>query len=95
MVHESERRMIIDPRVTQTPPEQIPDAAWMPIATAHILVGCGKSSVYRWYTEDRLEGRELVINGHGGILHVRAGDVRELFKRMRSHRHSRKLSRTH
>ena len=85
--------MIIDPRETGTPPNQIPDEAWVPIATAHILVACGKSSVYRWYAEDRIAGREIAINTSGATLHVRAGDVRELFRRMRSKRHAAQRAR--
>lgn len=80
--------MILDPRTAGIPLHAIPDDAWVPIATAHALVGVGKSSVYRWYADDRLEGREFGISLGGTTLHVRAGDVRELHERLSVRRHA-------
>ena len=80
--------MILDPRSAAIPLHSIPDDAWIPIATAHVLVSVGKSTVYRWYADDRIAGREFAVNTGGTTLHVRAGDVRELYERLSTRRHA-------
>lgn len=85
--------MIINLSKSDYTPENVPDHAWVPLAQAHLIVGVGKATVYRWYAHDRLQYREIATNSRALTLHVNAGDVRELYKRMRSKTHAARRAR--
>ncbi|MAB81721.1 hypothetical protein [Microbacterium sp. UBA3394] len=80
--------MIVDLSTSDYTPTTVPDGAWVPLSQAHLIVAAGKATVYRWYAQDRLTARELAVNARATTLHVNAGDVRELYKRLRSKRHA-------
>lgn len=81
--------IIIDPRETGAPkPEDVPDYAWVPLAAAHMVVSIGRATVYRWYAQDRIRALEIGTDTGGEILHVKAAEVRELYRHFRSKRHA-------
>lgn len=80
--------LIIDFRTSHFTPEDVPDFAWVPLGSAHLIVGRARATIYRWVQEDRLATIESGEAGKALKLHVCAGHVREIEARMRRAGHA-------
>jgi hypothetical protein len=80
--------LIIDLRNSRFTPDNVPEDAWVPIATAHTIVGAGRTTVYRWYAQDRIQGVEIAEGFGAETIHVQVRQVREHYQRTHAKRHA-------